>query len=1052
MPDDHADPPPPTDLDVLRAVIRAAYRIDEDTSVKALLARAGLVPEQRNRVRERARVMVEAVREDGGGGGLDAFLGEYGLDTEEGVILMCLAEALLRIPDTQTADRLIRDKLMDADWDRHIGQSSSLLVNASTWGLMLTGRIVRLDTAEGWGRLARLISKSGEPVIRQALTQAMRILSRQFVLGRTIEDALSRAEDAEAQGFRHSYDMLGEAAHTAADAARYFDAYASAIGAIGEAARALTGEVFAKPSISVKLSALHPRFEYAQRERVIPELGGRLSELARIAGEQGIGLTVDAEEAERLDLSLDLIERVHGDASLEGWEGFGLAVQAYQKRALPLIAWLGELARANHRRIPVRLVKGAYWDTEVKRAQERGLEGYPTFTRKVSTDVSYLACVHAMFEESDALYPQFATHNAHSAASVLELAGPGQAFEFQRLHGMGEALYRGIVDGEEGAVACRIYAPVGNHEDLLPYLVRRLLENGANTSFVNRISDLDAPIETIIADPVTTVAGLKAIPHPQIPLPADLFGAMRANSRGLELSDPFVVSGLYGRLERAVERPWRAAPIVGGEEAAGPARAVVDPADHRREIGSVIDARAAAVERALDLASGAAPDWAATPAGERAACLERTAGELESRHADFMAMAIREAGKTLPDALAEVREAVDFCRYYGRRARDDFAAPTRLPGPTGEDNAIALHGRGVFVCISPWNFPLAIFMGQVAAALAAGNAVIAKPAEQSPLIAAAAVRLLHEAGVPANTLHLLPGSGEVVGAGLVSDARIAGVAFTGSTETGRAINQAIAARSGPIVPLIAETGGQNAMVVDSSALCEQVVADTVASAFGAAGQRCSCLRVLFVQDDIAPRLLTMLSGAMDELVVGDPMRLATDVGPVIDGDAKAALDDHVDELDRAGKPLGTAPLGEAAAHGTFVQPVAYEIETLAGLAREHFGPVLHVVRYAADRLEGVIEAINATGFGLTLGIHTRIEETATYVRERVRVGNVYVNRNMIGAVVGVQPFGGEGLSGTGPKAGGPRYLHRFATERTVSIDTTAAGGNASLLSLQEEGD
>ncbi len=1046
-----ADSLRPADPASLRAAIRGARRVDEALCVQALLARARVAPEINRRIDARARALVETVREKRGAGGIDAFLGEYGLNSEEGVILMCLAEALLRIPDAETADRLIRDKLMGADWDKHLGKSPSLLVNASTWGLMLTGRVVRLDKAEGWARIGRLIAKSGEPVIRQALIQAMRILSRQFVMGRTIGEALDRAVEAERRGYRHSYDMLGEAAHTAADATRYFDAYAVAIEAI-EAAADKDAELFARPSISIKLSALHPRYEFAQREKVIPELGGRLMALGEIAKAKGIGLTVDAEEADRLDLSLDLFERAAADAAFAGWDGFGLAMQAYQKRALPLIAWLAELGRAHARFLPVRLVKGAYWDTEIKRSQEQGLDGYPVFTRKASTDVSYLACMHALFDAPDAIYPQFATHNAHTVASVLETAPSGAGFEFQRLHGMGEALYGPVTEASEESVACRIYAPVGSHEDLLPYLVRRLLENGANTSFVNRISDLDAPFDEIIADPVERVADLAVKPHPGIPLPKELYGAARPNSGGIELADPLAVDALYGAMEEAIVQTWSARPIVSGQErAGGQGERVTDPAERERIVGTVTLANADDVEAALAAAAGAASSWVATPAEERAACLDRAAELLEARRAGFMAMAVREAGKTLPDALAEVREAADFCRYYAARARADFASPVDLPGPTGEANSIALAGRGVFACISPWNFPLAIFTGQVGAALAAGNAVVAKSAEQSPLIAAAAVRLLHEAGVPGDALHLLPGSGEVVGAALVSDPRIAGVAFTGSTETGAAINRALAARDGPLVPLIAETGGQNAMIVDSSALAEQVVVDALASAFGAAGQRCSCLRILFVQDSIAERLSSMLSGAMDELVVGDPMRLATDVGPIIDAEAKQALDAHIGELERSGKRVGAAPMGEATERGSFVQPAAYEIDNIAGLTREHFGPILHVVRYGADQLDAVIDAINATGYGLTLGVHSRIKTTMEHIRDRVRVGNLYVNRNMIGAVVGAQPFGGEGLSGTGPKAGGPRYLHRFATERTVSVDTTAAGGNASLLSLQDDG-
>ncbi len=1042
---------PPPDPSPSYSRVRSRYRADETTVVEELIAAATLGPDARARIEETARRLVEEVRASRlGVGGIDAFLHEYELSSQEGVVLMCLAEALLRIPDAETADLLIRDKLGPAHWEAHLGRSDSLFVNASTWALMLTGRVVQLQDYAGRDLksvISRLVGRLGEPVIRQAVFQAMRILGRQFVMGRGIDEALERARADVAAGYRHSFDMLGEAAMTAPDAERYFAAYEAAIAAIGRVA-AGAGPVEG-PGISVKLSALHPRYEFAQRDRVLADLVPRLLALAEAAKRVDIGLTVDAEEADRLDLSLEVFDAVAGAPSLAGWDGLGLAVQAYQKRAYPLLDWLAERARHHRRRLMVRLVKGAYWDSEVKRAQERGLDGYPVFTRKVSTDVSYLACVRRLFANTDAFYPQFATHNAHTLAAVAEMAGGDRDFEFQRLHGMGEALYAGVVAEDGMNLPCRIYAPVGSHEDLLPYLVRRLLENGANTSFVNRIVDEAAPVEEIIADPVEKARALAVKPHPAIPLPAAMFGAERANSKGVDLSDPAVLVPLAEAMAKAAETPWRAAPVVDGEEKPGRERPVLDPADRRREVGTVAEADGALAEAAMRAAAAAAPDWDGTPAEERAAALDRVADLYERDMAVLMAMAVREAGKTIPDAVAEVREAVDFCRYYAARARAEFAAPARLPGPTGERNTLALRGRGVFVCISPWNFPLAIFTGQVAAALAAGNAVVAKPAEQTPLIARHAVRLFHEAGVPGGALHLVPGDGETVGAALVADPRVAGVAFTGSTETAWAIHRTLAGRRGPIVPLIAETGGQNAMIVDSSALPEQVVADVLASAFQSAGQRCSALRALFVQEDIADRLLEMLSGAMAELAIGDPGLLSTDVGPVIDAPARAVLQDHAARMSREARPICECALTGETAHGTFFAPRAFEIDRLDRLEREVFGPILHVLRYPADGLDRVVEAINGTGYGLTLGIHSRIDATVERICRSARVGNIYVNRNMIGAVVGVQPFGGEGLSGTGPKAGGPRYLHRFATERTVAVDTTAQGGNASLLSLDD---
>jgi RHH-type proline utilization regulon transcriptional repressor/proline dehydrogenase/delta 1-pyrroline-5-carboxylate dehydrogenase len=1037
--------------DPLRLRLREHCRVDESAVVAEILAAAELPSRSLDRIAETARRLVAEVRKERiGKGGIDAFLHEYSLSSQEGIALMCLAEALLRIPDAETIDRLIRDKIAGADWEKHLGQSDSLFVNASTWALMLTGRVVKGEPVERDLRstLRRFVTRSGEPVVRQAVTQAMRILGRQFVMGRTIEEALDRARGPERNGYRHSYDMLGEAARTTGDARRYFDSYTAAIGAIGTAA---AGRGIADaPGISVKLSALHPRYEEAQRHRAMEELVPVVAALARQAKDVGIGLTIDAEESERLDLSLDVIEALAGDPALAGWQGFGLAVQAYQKRALPLLDWLADLARRSKRRLMVRLVKGAYWDSEVKRSQEKGLPGYPVFTRKVATDVSYLACVKRLFSAPDAFFPQFATHNAHSLAAILEIAGNNTDFEFQRLHGMGEALYEQIVGQDKMNRPCRVYAPVGSHEDLLAYLVRRLLENGANTSFVNRIVDEKAPLDEIIADPIARLRRLPEKPHPRIPLPANLYGGERHNARGLDLSDRIVLDDLAAAMSAAAKRSWTAAPIVGGSDLTGAPRDLHDPADGRRTIGTVVEAEPAQIEQALARAFRAAPSWDATPAETRAAALERAADLLEARTAEFMALIVREGGRTLPDALSELREAVDFCRYYAMRARGDFAAPLVLPGPTGERNQLSLHGRGVFACISPWNFPLAIFTGQMAAALASGNAVIAKPAEQTPLIGAAMVRVLHEAGIPGDVLHLLPGDGKV-GALLVADPRIAGIAFTGSTETARAINLELARRSGPIVPLIAETGGQNALIVDSSALPEQVVADILASSFNSAGQRCSALRVLFVQSDVADRVLAMLEGAMRELVIGDPGLLATDVGPVIDAPALETLEAHAARMSKEARLVYAHALPAGTEHGTFFAPRAFEIDGLGRLEREVFGPILHIVRWRNDQLENVLDQIAATGYGLTLGVHSRIDETVRAVERRARVGNLYVNRNMIGAVVGVQPFGGEGLSGTGPKAGGPHYLHRFAVERTISVDTTASGGNASLLSLQEEG-
>jgi RHH-type proline utilization regulon transcriptional repressor/proline dehydrogenase/delta 1-pyrroline-5-carboxylate dehydrogenase len=1037
-----------------RAAIGRALLVDEGRLVEDLIGRARFSLEQKRRIEALATNLVEAAREGRKtSGGVDSFLHEYGLSSEEGVLLLCLAEALLRIPDSETMDRLIAETVGSGDWARHLDRSDSLLVNASTWGLMLTGRL--LDWSEGKETdpasvLQRLIARSGEPLIRTALRQAMRILGRQFVLGQSIDEALINARDEAAEGYRFSFDMLGEAARTSRDAERFARRYelaAEAIAASAGVPAARSEEVLvARPGLSVKLSALHPRYRPSQSARLSAELGPRLAKLARTMRDAWLPLTIDAEEADRLDLSLELLEPLFTDPSLAGWNGLGLAVQAYSKRALPLIEWLGAVASATGRRIPVRLVKGAYWDSEIKWAQEAGLVSYPVFTRKVNTDVAYLAASRALLASPDVFYPQFATHNAHTIAAIVTLAG-NTPYEFQRLYGMGEALHREVVRPERLGKPCRIYAPVGEHRDLLSYLVRRLLENGANTSFVNRLADDEAPIAAIVADPVEKAAALVPKANPQIPVPLDLYLPERKNSLGLPLFEASTRGPLREAIERALADPAEANPVVAGQESVGGGEVtrITSPHDRRVVVGVCRSAGPDAIDRALDAAKAASDDWDRLGGAARARMLDRAADLFEADRAGLMALLVREGGKTLQDAQGDLREAVDHLRYAAAQARLRFSGPLLLKGPTGEENELTLHGRGVFAAISPWNFPLAIFTGQIAGALAAGNAVVAKPAEQTPLVAARAVRSMYKAGIPAGVLHLLPGRGDVVGAALAKDHRVDGVAFTGSTETGLIINRLLAARDGPIARLIAETGGLNAMIVDSSALPEQVVDDALASAFNSAGQRCSALRVLFLQDEVADGMLDMLAGAARELKIGDPLDYATDVGPVIDEDARATLESHKARMRIEGRELLDLPLGEQHAHGTFVAPSIYEIASISLLTREVFGPILHVVRFSGDRLDEVCAAINATGYGLTLGLHSRIKATAAFVVDRVKVGNIYVNRNQIGAVVGVQPFGGEGLSGTGPKTGGPHYLEAFARERVRAINLTASGGNASLL-------
>ena len=1039
---------PPSDLDVLWAAISANTTVDESAYLEELLALATPTAEELNRITHRAAGWVHAVRAKGvSKEGVEAFLQQYSLDTKEGVILMCLAEALLRIPDSDIANQFIRDKLAQANWEQYVGESESSLVNASTWGLMLTGKFLNLtDEKDGKpaGILRNLVGRIGEPVLRTALNQAMKIMGKQFVLGQNIADALKNAREQQAIGYTHSYDMLGEAAFTYEDAEKYFKAYSDAIIALGNEAKPAN---VPPPSISIKLSALHPRYERAKREIVLKELGESLSKLAKLARERDVMITIDAEEVDRLELSLELFKSVFESDVVRGWTGFGLVVQGYSKRALPVIVWLANLARKNNNRIPLRLVKGAYWDSEIKWSQMGGYTGYPVYTRKAGTDVSYLACArYILSQPGTVFYPQFATHNAQTVANILDFAKDRRDFEFQRLHGMGEALYDTVI--AETKMPVRIYAPVGAHKDLLPYLVRRLLENGANTSFVHRLVDEDTPVEKLVTHPVTTLRTYHTLHNDKIPTPPYLYGSDRMNSTGYNLNINAVLDKFMAEIEPWQNKTWAATPIVGGLAIAGTPKDVRAPYDTSIVVGTTLNATAEHIEEAIAIGHKAWVRWNHTPAAERAACLNRAADLMEKHTAELIALCAKEGGKTLKDGIAEVREAVDFCRYYAARGIEDFGGATLLPGPTGESNEIYLQGRGVFACVAPWNFPLAIFMGQVAAALMAGNAVIAKPAGQTTLIAHRAVQLLLEAGIPADVLHFVPCSGAVLGQILGSDKRIAGVAFTGSTSTAWTINRALASRDSVIAPLIAETGGQNAMIVDSSALPEQVVFDVVNSAFTSAGQRCSALRVLFLQDDIAERVIDLLKGAMGLLKLGNPLKLDTDVGPVIDANAKRDLEAHVEAMKAAGfKQLYQTPASAELAAGNFVLPTALEIKSIHDLKQENFGPVLHVVRYQSEDLDKVIDSINDYGYGLTLGIHTRNEATALYIEKNVRVGNAYINRNMIGATVGVQPFGGQGLSGTGPKAGGPHYLHRFATERTRTINTAAVGGNATLLSL-----
>ena len=1032
----------------LSAGLNRAYLADEGSILERLLPLARSEPALKQKIEGTARSLAENVRaRQQHCSGLHAFLNHYDLSSHEGVVLMCLAEALLRVPDTGTADALIADKLNSADWEQHLGKDSSLFVNASTWGLMLTGKLLYPGQDAAFAPLdllRKLLGRLEQPILRAALKAAMKIMADEFVMGRTIDEALQRSETDGLRHCRFSYDMLGEAAMTRTAAEHYERAYTQAIEALGRCAGTEGQE---RPGISVKLSSLCPRFEPNQSARAVSELTERLLRLATAARAAGITMTIDAEEADRLEIVLQVFEWLYLHTGLRDWTGLGLAVQAYQKRALPVLASLNRLANGQGRVIPVRLVKGAYWDMEIKQAQEQGLADYPVFTLKRNTDVSYLACARYLLADCPYIYPQFATHNAHTVSYIYHHAGDRE-FEFQRLYGMGEELYAAVTGTHGLDVPCRVYAPVGAHEDLLPYLVRRLLENGANVSFINRIADREVSIPELVTDPVDAVEQDNGnTRHPRIPVPPDLFGPGRKNSGGFNFADQGELAPLFESVSRARAREWTAAPIVNGKTLGGTSRTIDNPADFRERVGRVLDATPGIAAQALAITADAFTSWRRTDAEYRAAILERAADIVEAHLAELTALCVLEAGKCLRDAHDDVREAIDFLRYYAGCCRRLMAADLDLPGPAGEINNLRLCGRGVFVCISPWNFPVAIYTGQIAAALAAGNTVIAKPAEQASLVAHRLTGFLYQAGIPKEVLAFLPGAGPDLGNALLYDPRVAGVAFTGSTGTARQINLELAARNGPLAALIAETGGINAMLVDSSALPEQVVGDAVQSAFNSAGQRCSALRVLCLQQEIAPRVLDLLVNHMDEWVTGDPARLDTDMGPVIDRAAQTRLEGYIAGAQKGGRLIYRGSEPAAGIKGYFVSPAIIEIERLSELKEEIFGPVLHVLRYDAGKLPALLEQINDLGYGLTLGIQSRIEHQAQYIRQRVRTGNVYVNRNMVGAVVGVQPFGGCGLSGTGPKAGGPHYLLRFTTEQTCSVNSAAIGGNAGLLAM-----
>ena len=1036
-------------LSKTRLALRLATHAEENNLVNNTLMDFPLSKAVRDKIVETAHGIVTKSREmTAERGTLDAFMQEFGLSNQEGVALMCLAEALLRIPNAETQSELIAEKMASGNWAEHRGSSQDMFVNAGVWALMLTGGVIKLDSGQDAASWAKsTVTRLSEPVIRKATMQAMRIMGHQFVFGRTIKEALKQRAKREPGKRLFSFDMLGEGARTAADAERYQDLYRQVIEKVGQAVRDEEDDIAAKSSISIKLSALHPRYEAVKRHRVMTELLPRVKELALLAKTHEMQLTIDAEEADRLEISLEIFESLARDIDLSGWQGLGLVVQAYQKRGPALIDWLIALAEDTGRRFPTRLVKGAYWDSEIKHAQELGLVDYPVWTRKANTDLCYLVCAQKMLAAPGAFYPQFATHNAHSLAAVAAM-GEGVEMEFQRLHGMGNLLYKAAGKVIENMPRVRTYAPVGAHEDLLPYLVRRLLENGANSSFVNRFMDAKVPVPDVVADPVETVGAMSSKRHSGIPVPADLYGD-RKNSAGLDLANPLETEATLQALAAISTNSYEGDSIVRGKGRKAKEIPVLSPADNRIRVGTTSHASPEVIDEALAAAAKSQKSWDALGGEKRAQILERLADLIEEHRIPLLDLVAREAGRTIADGISEVREAADFCRYYALQAREKFAEPQTLKSPTGESNQLSLHGRGVFFCISPWNFPLAIFTGQITAALAAGNAVIAKPADPTPLVGAYTVRLMHQAGVPEDVLHLLIGRGSTLGAAVVSDDRVTGVALTGSTLTAQTINRALAAKNGPINTLIAETGGQNVMIVDSSALPEQVTDDVMTSAFSSAGQRCSALRVLYLQDSIADKVIGMLKGALAERQIGDPLELSTDIGPVINKGSRAGLEKHIERMKNEATLIARGEMPDGLENGSYLAPHIFEIPGLSSLIDEEFGPILHVIRYAHGDIDRVLQEIGDSGFGLTCGIHSRIEGRWLDIFKRIAVGNTYVNRNMIGAVVGVQPFGGMGLSGTGPKAGGPHYMLRFANEKVLTINTAAIGGNTELFKLNE---
>ncbi len=1032
-----------------------SYRMDETKAVEDLLTFVESHSLNYGAIQDTARTLITQVRSTPRKMvTIENFLNEFRLTTKEGIALMCLAEALLRVPDSKTANDLIKDKLTSADWD-DTESSSDLFLHLSSWALMLSGKIMK-DNKGIMGEsnkniFGKMVKRMGEPVIRQAMLQAMKILGQQFVMGQTIEEALKRSTEMEKLGYRYSYDMLGEGARNWTDAKRYFQTYSQAIDTIGEAANKIKpeGSPYTRSGISVKLSALHPRYNYLKKDTCISELTKSLKELALKCQHYNIGLTVDAEETERLDLSLEIIKNVFLDPELQSWEGFGIALQAYQKRAFYVIDFLKELSQKAEKKLSVRLVKGAYWDSEIKNAQIHGESAYPVFTRKSLTDLSYNACAIKLLKNNQYFYTQLATHNAYTAATILHLIKHEgvKEFEFQRLHGMGEPLYHSIF--EHHHCASRIYAPVGTHKDLLPYLVRRMLENGANSSFVYQITDENTPIDDLITPPEKLIKGYHSIPHTKIPLPKDVFQPVRENSAGYDLQEEHHLSHLVKAVSRYKNKSYQIHSLIPEYKPSKEAdrHPITNPAEADHILGSLILCEEQDVNKSVNAAQEAFLSWSNTSAAYRANILRTIAKLYEDNKEELIALCLFEAGKTYQDCIDEIREAVDFCYYYANQGENIFGDPIKLPSPTGEDNFLSYHGRGVWACISPWNFPLAIFTGQVVAALMAGNTVLAKPAEQTSLVAYRATQLMHEAGIPQDVLQLILGKGSTIGPILTAEERVAGFAFTGSTGVGKRLQREIAARDGAIIPLIAETGGQNAMIVDNTALPEQVVDAVIQSAFLSAGQRCSALRVLYLQDEIADTIIPMLTAAMDCLEINKPEDFSTDLGPVIDERALKTLQDHCARMTKEATLIHAlqAPKG-----GSFCAPHIFELTSINQLTEEVFGPILHIIRYKGDQLKQVIQDINSTKFGLTLGIHTRIDFAYHDIANHIKVGNAYVNRSMTGAVVGVQPFGGEGLSGTGPKAGGPQYLYRFATERTLTVNTTAAGGNASLISLEDE--